>query len=37
MNFKDLNQENKDFFKKIYLDKSISWDERMDILREFTK
>jgi hypothetical protein len=37
MDFKDLTQEDKDFFKRIYLDKSVSWDERMTILKEFVQ
>lgn len=37
MKFNDLKQEDKDYFKKIYLDKSIKWDERIDILKEYAK
>jgi len=36
MKFKELNQENKDFFKKIYYDKASKWDDRMKVLMEFT-
>lgn len=35
MKFNDLTQEDKDYFKKIYLNKSIKWDERIAILKEF--
>ena len=35
MKFKNLTQEDKDYFKKIYLDKSIKWDERISILKEY--
>jgi len=33
--FKDLNEEDKQFFKTVYLDKSISWDDRIRMLTEF--
>lgn len=36
MKFTDLTQENKDFIKKTYLDKSISWDDRIKMLMEYT-
>jgi transposase len=35
MKFNDLTQEDKEYFKKIYLDKSIKWDERIAILKEY--
>lgn len=35
MRFNDLQQEDKNYFKKIYLDKSIRWDERVTILKEY--
>lgn len=36
MKFKELTQEDKDFFKKIYYDKASKWDDRMKVLMEFT-
>lgn len=36
MKFNELTQENKDFFKQIYLDKSIKWDDRLKMLMEYT-
>ncbi len=36
MRFKELTQENKDFIKRTYLDTSISWEDRMTILSEYT-
>jgi hypothetical protein len=36
MTFKELTQEDKDFFKKVYLDKTMKWDERMRVLQEYT-
>jgi hypothetical protein len=35
MKFKELTQEDKDYFKKIYTDKTIKWDERIAILKEY--
>lgn len=36
MKFNELTQENKDFIKKTYLDKSIKWDDRLRMLMEYT-
>ena len=36
MKFKELTQEDKDFIKRTYLDKSIKWDDRMKMLMEYT-
>ena len=35
MRFKELTDEDKNFFKTVYLDKSISWDDRIRMLTEF--
>ena len=35
MKFKDLEQSNIDYTKKIYSDKSLTWDERMGILMNY--
>ena len=35
MRFKELTKEDKDFFKKTYLDKSLTWDDRLNVLMEF--
>ena len=36
MKFKELTQEDKDFIKLTYLDKSIKYDDRMRMLMEYT-
>jgi len=36
MRFKELTQDNKDFIKQTYLDKSIKWEDRMKMLSEYT-
>ena len=35
MNFKDLTQDQINYANKVYHDKSLTWDERMKILKEF--
>ena len=35
MRFKDLTEENKNFFKLVYLDKSISWENRLRMMAEY--
>ena len=35
MRFKELTQDDKDFFKKTYLDKNYKWDQRISILMEY--
>ena len=35
MNFKDLTSNDIDYAKGIYQDKSLSWDDRMNILVKF--
>lgn len=37
MKFKELTQENIDFIRKTYFDTSISWDNRLQILSEYTE
>lgn len=36
MRFNDLTDEDKNFFKNVYLDKSITWDNRMRMLVEYS-
>jgi len=35
MKFDELTQEDKNYFKKVYYDKSIKWDERIALLKEY--
>lgn len=35
MKFKEMTDEDKKFFTKIYKDKNLSWDERMKVLMDF--
>lgn len=36
MRFKELTQENKDFIKQTYLDTTIKWEDRLQMLAEYT-
>ena len=37
MEFNELDESSKEFFKKVYLDKRIKWADKVEILRKFIK